>query len=208
MPPKRKAPATAGANEPPQTRRRTRSTATVEEPAGAAPAELPPPKRIRRVAKSKEDTTAGTEADSKAPVSAIAKETTRTTRTTRTRKTESAKSAEAVAAPAPSAPKRRGRTAKVRPDCSLMSSLKSICLGRRNQLKTSLPMRFRKSLPLPVSHYRQYPRRPYKRYPRNGEELRYASFSTRPRWPCRIRGDLGSRHRGRGRTGRRKLSSH
>ncbi|KAJ8487564.1 hypothetical protein ONZ51_g4117 [Trametes cubensis] len=115
MPPKRKAPATTGENEPPQTRRRTRSTATVGEPAEAPPAELPPPKRIRRVVKSKEDTITSTEAVSKAPASATTKETTRATRTTRTRKTESAKSVEVVAAPAPSAPKRRGRTVKAQP---------------------------------------------------------------------------------------------
>ncbi|KAH9899496.1 origin recognition complex subunit 4 C-terminus-domain-containing protein [Cubamyces lactineus] len=114
MPPKRKAPATTQENEPPQTRRRTRSTATAGEPTEVTPAELPPPKRTRRVAKAKEDTANAAEVDTQVS-STTAKETTKTTRTTRTRKAESANSAEVVAAPKPSAPKRRGRVAKAQP---------------------------------------------------------------------------------------------
>ncbi|KAI0677190.1 origin recognition complex subunit 4 C-terminus-domain-containing protein [Trametes maxima] len=112
MPPKRKA-AASTENEPAQTRRKTRSTVAVSEDSTAATqAAAPPAKRVRRVAKAKEEPVV-LQADEPAHFNAppAAKPSSRTTRaTTRTRKVVAKPEEEQEAGP--SVPKKRVRPSK------------------------------------------------------------------------------------------------
>ncbi|KAJ2965388.1 hypothetical protein NUW54_g14133 [Trametes sanguinea] len=135
MPPKRKAPetATATANEPPQTRRRTRSAATIAAESTAVPVvELPPPTkaRTRRTAKTDVEEAAASSSKpvprkpastAKVPTSRAKPSTSKTatatapraTRTTaRTRTAAKAGLSDEAPEQETSAPKRRGRIAK------------------------------------------------------------------------------------------------
>ena len=149
MPPKRKAVATPVDEEPPQTRRRTRATATtVDHPED--PALDLPPARTRRRAKAADEGETGKKKPASKKTAPASKPVSRTTRA-RSQKEEAGADAEAAVETGPSAPRSRTRSQKVRRYLHLSRAISYNVANDRLCPRKSFP----KSLRNYRSHHRQ-----------------------------------------------------